>query len=91
MSFCRYKNEIFFTWNKSNAIKLFTFLQEEIREKHRNVRFEISIDSKVSYMNAYIENRQGHVYTRVHHQPTIQLYALPYVKGHSQLAHSDHH
>ena len=40
-------------------------------------------------MNAYIENRQGHLYTRVHHHPTIQRYTLPYVTGHSKLAHSD--
>ena len=40
-------------------------------------------------MNVYIENRHGHLYTRVHHDPTIQRCTLPYVTGHSKLAHSD--
>ena len=40
-------------------------------------------------MNAYIENQQGHLYARVHHDPTIQRYTLPYVTDHSKLAHSD--
>ena len=40
-------------------------------------------------MNAYIENRQDHLYTRVHHDPMIQRYILSYVTGHSKLAHSD--
>ena len=79
----------FFTWNESSSNELFTFLQDEIREKYRNVRFEISINSKVSCMNAYIENRQGYLYTRVHDDPTIQRCTLPYVTGHSKSAHSD--
>ena len=40
-------------------------------------------------MNAYIENRHGHFCTRVHDDPTIQRCTLPYVTGHSKLAHSD--
>ena len=40
-------------------------------------------------MNAYIENRQGHLCTRVHHDPTIQRYTLSYVTGHSKLAYRD--
>ena len=40
-------------------------------------------------MNVYIENRHSHLYTRVHDDPTIQRCPLPYVTGHSKLAHSD--
>ena len=69
--------------------ELFTFLQDKIREKYRNDRFGFSINSKVSCMNAYIENRHGHLCSRVHDDPTIQRCTLPYVTGHSKSAHSD--
>lgn len=85
----RYKDQIFFTCNKSNALELETFIQE-IREKHRNVRVQKTIGSNVHYLNAYIENRHGQLYTRVDHQlSSIQRYRLPYVMGHSKLAYSD--
>ncbi|CAF4975871.1 unnamed protein product, partial [Rotaria sp. Silwood1] len=88
--FGRYKDEIFFTWNKSNALTLETFLQKEIREKYINVRFQYSIGTNVEFLNAYVENRDGQLYTRVFHQPTtIHRYTLPYVIGHSKVSHSD--
>ena len=84
----RYKDEIFFTWNKSNDGELHGLLQT-IKEKHPNVRFQKLIGSNVTYLNAYIENRQGQLYSRVYHHPIIQSYTLPYVVGHSKLAHSN--
>lgn len=66
-----------------------TFL-EDLREKHRNVRFQKLIGPKVSFLNAYIENRQGQLYTRVHRDPTMPRYILPYVIGHTKSSHSGH-
>ncbi|CAF1285263.1 unnamed protein product [Rotaria sp. Silwood1] len=86
--FGRYKDRIFFTWNKSTAIALETFL-EDLREKHRNIRFQKLIGTTVSFLNAYIENRQGQLYTRVHHDSNMQRYILPYVIGHTKSSHSD--
>ena len=40
-------------------------------------------------MNAFLENRDGRLCSRVFHHPTIQRYTLPYVLGHSKVAHSD--
>lgn len=86
----RYKDQIFFTWKKSNAFTLETFLREEIREKDLNVQFEYSIGTKVEFLNASVENEGGKLYTRVFHHPTtIQRYTLPYVSGHSKVSHSD--
>ncbi|CAF5080391.1 unnamed protein product [Rotaria sp. Silwood1] len=86
--FGRYKDRIFFTWNKSTAIALETFL-EDLREKHRNVRFQKLIGTSVSFLNAYIENRQGQLYTRTHYDPNMPRYTLPYVTGHTKSSYSD--
>ncbi|CAF1279138.1 unnamed protein product [Rotaria sordida] len=86
--FGRYKDQIFFTWNKSSALELETFL-ENIREQHQNVRFQKVIGTNVECFNAYIQNRQGQLYTRLHYDSNMPRYTLPYVMGHSKSAHSD--
>jgi hypothetical protein len=43
----------------------------------------------VRFLNAYIENREGQLYSRVYRDPSIQSYVLPYVVGHSKLNHSE--
>ncbi|CAF2819302.1 unnamed protein product [Rotaria sp. Silwood2] len=86
--FGRYKDEIFFTWNKSTALELETFI-EDIREKNRNVRFQKIIGTSVSFLNAYIENRQGQLYTRLHYDTNMPRYTLPYVTGHSKSSYSN--
>ncbi|CAF4223338.1 unnamed protein product [Rotaria sordida] len=86
--FGRYKDQIFFTWNKSSALELETFL-ENIREKHLNVRFQKFISTNAQFLNAYIENQQGQLYSRVHYDPNIPRYTLPYTMSHSKSAHSD--
>ncbi|CAF3826272.1 unnamed protein product [Rotaria sp. Silwood1] len=86
--FGRYKDRLFFTWNKSSALELETFL-EDIREKFSNVRFQKLIGTSVQFLNAYIENREGQLYTRVHIDTNIPRYTLPYVTGCSKSAYSD--
>jgi hypothetical protein len=49
----------------------------------------IHIDTSVSYLNAYIANQNGRLYTRVYNDSAIQPYILPYVVGHSKVNHSD--
>ncbi|CAF2104345.1 unnamed protein product [Rotaria magnacalcarata] len=85
--FGRFKDKIFFTWNISNAEDLDAFLQS-IRDKCPTVQFQKLIGPTVPFLNAYIENRQGKLFSRIYHDPTIQSYTLPYVVGHSKLAHS---
>lgn len=84
----RYKDEIFFTWNQSNDKELERFLQA-IKEQYPQVQFEETIESSTQYLNAYVENRHGKLYSRVNHNSTMERYALPYVMGHSKLAYSD--
>ncbi|CAF2793105.1 unnamed protein product [Rotaria sp. Silwood2] len=87
--FGRYKDQIFFTWSKSTAIALEAFI-EDLREQNGNVRFQKLIGPNVSFLNAYIENRQGQLYSRVHHDFNMPRYILPYVTGHTKSCHSGH-
>lgn len=84
----RCKDQIFFTWSKSSSSELFAFVQK-IREDVETVRFDIFNGRTVPFLNVSIENRHGNLYTRVLHEPELQRYHLPYVNGHSKLAHSE--
>lgn len=60
-----------------------------MKEKCPQVQFQRLIGSSISYLNAYIENRHGQLYSQVNHNSTIERYTLPYVMGHSRLGYSD--
>ncbi|CAM4841013.1 unnamed protein product [Rotaria magnacalcarata] len=86
--FGRYKDQIFFTWNNGNEEQLGSFLQT-IRDKKPNVQFQKLIGTNVPFLNAFVENQNGELFTRVYHHPILPRYTLPYVVGHSKLAHGD--
>ncbi|CAF4557318.1 unnamed protein product, partial [Rotaria magnacalcarata] len=48
----------------------------------------INIASNVRFLNAYIENQHGILYSRVDHNSAMQPYTLPYVIGHSKVSYS---
>ena len=78
---------MFFTWNGSKET-LRAHLQA-ITAQHPHVHLQILIGSNVRFLNAYIENQNGQLYTRVFHDPAMQGYTLPYVSGHAKWNHSD--
>ena len=78
--FGRHRDQLFFTWNGSNQT-LRTHLQS-ITTKHPNVHVQTSSGTSVQFMDVYIENRNGELFTRVHQELTKQRYTLPYVSGH---------
>jgi len=86
--FGRHKNDIFFTWN--GTYEELQNLLQQIQEHDTNVHQQIAISSKIQYINAYLENRTGHVYSCVDHQPAyLQQYTLPYVVHHPIEEHSN--
>ncbi|CAF2234943.1 unnamed protein product, partial [Rotaria magnacalcarata] len=84
--FGRYKDQVFFTWNNGKEEELGSFLQT-IRDKNPNVQFQKLIGTNVPFLNAFVENQNGELFTRVYHHPILPRYTLPYVVGHSKLAH----
>ncbi|CAM4944583.1 unnamed protein product [Rotaria socialis] len=67
---------------------LIVFLQT-IRDKNPNLQFQKLIGTNVPFLNAFVENQNGELFTRVDHHPILPRYTLPYVVGHSKLAHGD--
>ncbi|CAF4866958.1 unnamed protein product, partial [Rotaria magnacalcarata] len=86
--FGRYKDQIFFTWNNGNEEELGSFLRT-IRDKSPNVQFQKLIASSVPFLNAFVENQNGNLFSRIYRHPLIQGYSLPYEVGHVKLVHSD--
>jgi hypothetical protein len=40
-------------------------------------------------MNGFISNENSQFHSRIYHDPAVQLYALPYVTGHSKVQYSN--
>ncbi|CAF4407436.1 unnamed protein product, partial [Rotaria magnacalcarata] len=43
----------------------------------------------VPFLNAFVQNQNGDLFSRIHRHPLIQGYSLPYEVGHAKLVHSD--
>ena len=73
-----------------DRMKNFRIYCNKIQEYDTNVYQKIAIHSTIQYMNAHLENRSGHVYSCVDHQPIyLQQYTLPYAVHHPIEEHSN--
>jgi len=81
----RYHDMGIFTWDGSN-IALQTCLLE-LNEQYPDVQITTSIGAHVHFLNIYIENQNGSLYTRVYHDPMKQPFLLPYAADHPRLIH----
>ena len=84
--YARYHNTVFFTWSESKS-KLDQLLKKVTFTLPSDLQTKISIGNKVHFLNAYIENQNGHLHTRVYHNPSKQLFLLPYASEHPRLTH----
>lgn len=76
----RCQDELFFTWNDSQK-ELEIFLQL-IREKYNEIDLKIEWGYSIHYLDIYLENRQGHLYTSMFHpNDKSSKLILPYVVG----------
>ena len=83
----RHQNHILLTWNESKEL-LEQFLKS-IQTRYPNVHLDISIGTAVVFMNVFLENQSGFLFSEVYHDPDKQKYTLPYVTGNSIEVHSD--
>ena len=60
-------------------------LLDELNQKHADIQIITTIGKNVHFLNAYIENKKGELYSRVYHKPTSQPFVLPYVIDHPRL------
>ena len=86
MLLSRYKNQFFFTLNET--VDKFRYCLLPVLKQYRDVKFNVKFSTKMSFLNAYVENQHGRLYSRVDHDPNIQRYTLPYAIGDVKVAHS---
>ena len=83
----RYKNQIFFTWNQS--LNELGEILKVMTSKYDHLDFDIHIEEKLTYLDIYLENHHGLLYSRIHHRQNQQSYTLPYTpNGNSIRTHS---
>ena len=81
----RYHNMGLLTWYGPTDKLQICFNQ--LNKEYPDIQMTTSVGNHVNFLNAYIENRKGNLYTRVHHNPLLQPFLLPYVTGHPRLIH----
>ena len=83
----RYHNTGIMTMYEPNMKKLETTFNE-LKQQYSNVEITTAIGSNVNFLNAYMENQNGNLYTCVYHNPIIeQPFLLPYIANHLRLGH----
>lgn len=82
----RYHNQIFFTWNEST--NEFRQLFETLAHQTKDIQIDFTMGDKIEFFNIHIENLDGTLYTRVHHDTSIPQHTLPYTIDNAQDAHS---
>ncbi|CAF1320317.1 unnamed protein product [Adineta steineri] len=81
----RYYNMGIMTWYGSTNTIQTCF--NELNYQHPDIQLTQSMGLNIHFLDVYIENRNGKLYTRVYHDPKKQLFLLPYVTGHPRLIH----
>ncbi|CAF4070474.1 unnamed protein product [Adineta steineri] len=81
----RYYNMGIMTWYGSTNTIQTCF--NELNYQHPDIQLTQSMGLNIHFLNVYIENRNGKLYTRAYHDPKKQLFLLPYVTGHPRLIH----
>ena len=81
-----YHHTGFLTWNQ--PIDKIQVVFDRINQTFDSpVHLTTSIGSQVHYLNSYIENKNGHLYTRVYYDPKKQPFLLPYFTPNPRLYH----
>ncbi|CAF1478396.1 unnamed protein product [Adineta steineri] len=81
----RYHHTGILTWNGS--MNDFRTCILKLNEQYPDIQLTISRGLHVHFLDAYIENRNGKLYTRVYHDPMKQFFLLPYTPNHPRLLH----
>jgi hypothetical protein len=81
----RYHDIGFLTWY--DAIDKIQACFNELNEEYPDIQITTSIGRHIHFLNAYIENRKDVLYSRVHRDPFLQPFLLPYATGHPRLIH----
>ncbi|CAF4239749.1 unnamed protein product [Rotaria sp. Silwood2] len=84
----RYQNQIFFTWNQS--LNELEEILHQMKLQYNHLDFHISIEKQLTFLDIYLENRHGFLYSRVHHEQNRQRYTLPYTSNENSIRIHSH-
>ncbi|CAF2080634.1 unnamed protein product, partial [Rotaria magnacalcarata] len=76
----RYIDDIFFTFNEPKT-KIEAVIKKA-NDFHPNIKLEANIGSCVSFLDLLINNKNGILYTSVHHKPAAEPCVVPFISDH---------
>ena len=81
--FRRFHTISLLTWDGAEAT--LEQLISEVKQTYPDVLLSHAIGQSVQFLQCYIENRHGQLFTRVYRDPDEPFFTLPYVTGHPRL------
>ncbi len=78
--FSRYIDDIFFTSNQSGDT--INQMLDEANKFHPNIKLVRQIGTSVSFLDVYIENKNGTLTTSVYHKEAAEPYVVPFKSDH---------
>lgn len=82
--YVRFHNQIFMSWDTSigELQNIFDEVQQTLSD---NLEMISCIGKYARFLNCYIENINGHIYSTIDHSTIVEPFVLPYFAGHPRL------
>lgn len=78
--FCRYIDDIFLTWNRSE--RELKALLDEANNWHVNIKLHYNISQSLPFLDVLLTNDNGTLFTSVYHKPSAEPYVVPFISDH---------
>jgi hypothetical protein len=78
--FSRYIDDIFFTSNQS--VDAINQMLDEANQFHPNIKLVPQLGTSVSFLDVFIENKNGILATSVYHKEAAEPYIVPFKSDH---------
>ena len=78
--YCRYIDDIFMTWNKSE--QLLKVLLGQAHQWHPNIKLDYKISQSLPFLDVLLTNQNGRLFTSVYHKPSAEPYVVPFISDH---------
>ena len=80
MALCRYIDDIFMTWNRSE--RELRQLLDKANRQHPNIKLDYQISRSLPFLDVLVTNNNGVLSTSVYHKPTAEPYVVPFTSDH---------
>jgi hypothetical protein len=76
----RYIDDIFFTSNE--PLEKINQMLDEANNLHSNIKLVRQVGTSVSFLDVFIENKNGELVTSVYHKEAAEPYLVPFKSDH---------